>query len=310
MSVVVVILNWHSAGSTLECLEAVQSSVDIEPEVLIVDNGSSDGSAEELERAITELGDRRVHFLGRSENSGYAGGMNAGLEWASRREGNEYVLLLTPDAIVRPETISALVEALEGEPQAAVAGPVVVYREGPEPLIGAGGAIEPDRLQSYLHREVRGSEPYPVDWIDGCCMLLRRSAVEEIGGLDERYFLYYEETDLCSRLSRAGWQIILVPEVEVLHEKESAPPSYYYYYMSRNRYHFWVENHRASVFRVGLGLAADSLRLLGAWGLSLLLPGRLERRRDDGLRLVRQLRGGLRGTRDYLRGELGPLSAP
>lgn len=330
-SVLVAILNWHCVPATLECLAAVRGSRGVEVEVLVVDNGSTDGSAEELEGVLGGGADyatggrgagevwreaggtgaepaggavRAVHFLALPRNTGYAGGMNAALAWAAG-VGVEYVLLLTPDALVRPDTIARLVAALEAEPGAGVAGPVVVYREGAERLIGAGGSIDRRRVRAPLHRELRGDAPYAVDWIDGCCMLLRRETAAGVGGFDERYFLYFEETDLCARVGEAGWRVLLVPDAEVLHEKEGAPASYYYYYMNRNRYHFWRKNFGVHPARVALAIAGETSELAASWALSLLLPTRRHRRADDRQRLARQLRGVVAGTRDFGRGRLG-----
>lgn len=355
-SVLIAILNWHSAPATLECLAAVRRSRGVGVEVLVVDNGSTDGSAEVLSEVVGKWGAveggedasggvlgrlggisvggeadrddvvlggdggrgrpgdapggeeegaiRGVHFLGLPANTGYAGGMNAALRWAAGH-GAEYVLLLTPDALVGPDTIAKLLAALEGDRGAGVAGPVVVYREGPERLVGAGGAIDRGRVRADLHRSVRGDEPYGVDWIDGCCMLVRREVVEGVGGFDEGYFLYFEETDLCARVGAAGWRVLLVPDAEVLHEKDGAPASYYYYYMNRNRYYFWRKNFGVSPARVALSMAGETFELAASWGLSLLIPSRRQRRAGDGQRLLRQLRGGVAGARDFARGRMG-----
>lgn len=252
---------------------------------------------------------RGVRFLGLPHNTGYAGGMNAGLAHPAGG-GAKYVLLLTPDALVGPDTIAGLVAALEADPGAAVAGPVVVYRGGAERLVGAGGAIDPRRVRAPLHRSVRGEEPYPVDWIDGCCMLLRREAVAAVGGFDERYFLYFEETDLCARLGQAGWRVLLVPGAEVLHEKLGSPPPHYYFYMNRNRYLFWQKNFGVHPARVALSAAAETSRLAASWLLSLLLPSRTHRRADDRERLTLQLHGLTKGTLSFRRGDWGRPGAP
>ncbi len=318
--VLVAILNWHSAAATLECVAAVRRSRGVELEILVVDNGSTDGSAAELELALAagvDVGEvrdvedgaavRREHFLALPGNTGYAGGMNAALAFAAAETAADHTLLLTPDALVAPDTIAQLVAALHAEPVAGIAGPVVVYRAGPDRLIGAGGAIDRRRARAPLHRTIQGDEPYGVDWIDGCCMLVRRELAAAVGGFDERYFLYFEETDLCWRATRAGWRVLLVPGAEVAHEKVGAQASYYYYYMNRNRYLFWQKNFGVRPGRVALAIAGETGRLAASWALSLLLPGRRHRRSDDGQRLARQLRGMVAGSRDFRSGRFGAM---
>jgi GT2 family glycosyltransferase len=298
----VVILNWHSAEATLACVAALRRSRGVEVDVLVVDNGSTDGSADRLARA---LGSDALLTL--PDNRGYAGGMNAGFEAIGQRLESPYTLVLTPDALVEEWTIARLHEALERAPAAAVAGPVVVYRMGEGRLLGAGGGIDRRRARAPHYRTLQGSEPYAVDWVDGCCMLLRRDAAAAVGGFDERYFLYFEETDFCCRITRGGWQVLLVPGVEVLHEKDGVPGLYYYYYMNRNRYLFWQKNFGVRPGRVALAIAGETAGLVASWVLSLLVPGRRRRRGDDQRRLVRQLRGVLAGTRDFMGGRFGAM---
>jgi GT2 family glycosyltransferase len=140
-------------------------------------------------------------------------------------------------------------------------------------------------------------------------MLLRREAVGAVGGFDERYFLYFEETDLCVRMGEAGWRVLVEPGAAVAHEKVEAPASYYYYYMNRNRYLFWQKNFGVRPGRVALAIGVETGRLAASWALSLINPGRWHRRADDGQRLTRQLRGMVAGARDFRRGRFGAMPA-
>lgn len=296
----VYILNWNGGDAVAECIEAVQRSEGISPVVHVVDNASTDGSPD---RAAATLGDDRVIRTG--ANRGYAAGMNAALEHLAGEDG-EFALLLTHDVRIAPDALRRLFDVAHGDPQVGVVGPVVVYRERPRRLIGAGGYLKPRRLAAGAHREVLDPEPYAVDWLDGGCFLVRRRALESVGGFDEGYFLYWEDTDVGYRLGRAGWRIVVEPRAVALHEKYGVPGAYYFHYMVRNRYRFWRNNFGVGAVRVGALVAADTARigaaLIRAW---LLRDDNGEPPAERWVRLGRQLRGAVTGTLASLRGEEG-----
>lgn len=300
----VYILNWNGGDALPACIEAVQRSEGIAPVVYVVDNDSSDASPE---RAAAVLGPERVIRTG--ENRGYAAGMNAGLGHLAE-EGGELGLLLTHDVRVAPDTLRRLYDVAHGDPGIGLVGPVVVYRERPQRLVSAGGYLRVERLAAGHHRELLAPEPYPVDWLDGCCLLVRRQALESVGGFDEGYFLYFEDTDLGCRLGRAGWRVVVEPRAQVAHEKFGVPGDYYFHYMVRNRYRFWRNNFGIGKVRVGAAVAADTARI-GAGVIRALVS------RDGGgespgerlRRLRRQLRGAITGTLAALKGEEGRASA-
>jgi GT2 family glycosyltransferase len=280
-------------------------------EVLVVDNGSTDGSGERL---AAELGEDGVLRLG--DNFGYAGGMNAGLAALRERSDAPYLLVITPDALVEPEAVARLVGVLEGGElvggeregggRVGVVGPLVVFRQEPDPLLGAGGVIEPGRVRAPHLRVVRGPEPYAVDWIDGCCMLLRREVLDAVEGFDERYFLYFEETDFWWLVGRAGWKVVLEPGAVVHHDKTGiVPPPHYFYYLTRNRYLFWRKNFGVRTTRVAVALAVETAGLLAAYLRSVLVPSRRGERSERREFLARQLVGVREGTGYYLAGRVG-----
>lgn len=296
----VYILNWNSGDAVAACVEAVLRSDSVAPVVYVVDNASSDGSPE---RAGAILGPDRVIRTG--ENRGYAAGMNGALAHLAA-EGGELALLLTHDVRVAPDTLRRLFDVASSDPRVGAIGPVVVFRERPRRLISAGGYLDVPRLVTGHHREILASEPYPVDWLDGCCLLVRREAVASVGGFDEGYFLYFEDADLGCRLTRAGWRVVVEPRARVDHEKYGVPGAYYFHYMVRNRYRFWRNNFGIGATRVGAAVAVDTARIGAAMVRAAVL------RRDDGeppaerlRRLRRQLRGAITGTVAALRGETG-----
>lgn len=296
----VYILNWNGGDGLAACIETVLGSEGVAPVVHVVDNASSDGSPE---RAESILGPDRIIRTG--ENRGYAAGMNVALEHLADA-GGELALLLTQDARIAPDALRLLYDVASGDPQVGVVGPIVVFREKPRRLISAGGYLDVRRLVTGHHREILATEPYPVDWLDGCCLLVRREAVAAVGGFDEGYFLYFEDADLGCRLARAGWRVVVEPRARADHDKSAVPGAYYFHYMVRNRYRFWRNNYGVGVARVGAAVAWDTARIGAAMIRAVVM------RRDDGeppverlRRLRRQLRGAVTGTVAALRGETG-----
>jgi N-acetylglucosaminyl-diphospho-decaprenol L-rhamnosyltransferase len=219
----VVVVSYNTRDLLRECLRSVQDSALRPLEVFVVDNGSTDGSP-----AMVRAEFPGVDLAVPGRNLGFAGGNNV----AIRRCRGQFILLLNPDATVAADTIGRLCAALGRWPRAAAAGPRILNPDGS--LQSAGY-----RFPTLL-REIRQSKnvnraltlllgpdevpPPPtvegeVDWSDGACLMLRKAAVDEIGGLDERYFLFNEEVDWCFNARKAGWSIIVVPDAAVWHHR-------------------------------------------------------------------------------------------
>ncbi len=296
-----VVLTRNGDETATACVEAARASTGVAVDFVVVDNGSADGSADRLTH---RFGSERVLRL--SDNTGYVGGMNAGLRRWLDRGDCPYVLLLTHDTRVAPDAVRRMVAALEADAAIGLAGPLVFYHGDGDRLFSAGGRIEPRRRRIRHLQERMAAEPYGVDWIDGCCMLIRREVIEQIGALDERFFIYFEEVDLCCRATAAGWSIRVVPQARASQRKELLQAPYYSYYTSRNGYLFWRKNYGAGAPRVAVALAGQALRFTGWAVLSALAPGLPRSERGRRLRAVpEQLRGVALGTRDHLRSRYG-----
>lgn len=212
----------HQAGSEIlgRCLEALHRDASYPNfEIILVDNGSSDGSVEAARARFPEL---RVLRL--DENQGYAGGCNRGIEVAA----GEYLLLLNDDTEVESGWLKALVEAAEADPQVGACQPKIRSlrdRSRFEYSGAAGGLMDcygypfsRGRLMGHVEAD-RGQydDPAEVFWASGVCMLLRRSLLERTGLLDEAFFAYMEEIDLCWRIHLQGSRVIYVPHAVVYH---------------------------------------------------------------------------------------------
>lgn len=301
--VLAVVLNWRAYDETVGCAEAALASSDAAVRLLVVDGASPDGSGERL---AERFGAERVLRL--PENRGYAGGMNAGLERWLARDGPEYAVLLTQDARLAPTALARMVDAMERTPSAAIVGPVVRERGAAGRILSAGRVLEPRSARERHLPRPRSGTPYAVDGVDGCCMLLRRSAVRELGGFDPRYFMYFEETDLCQRARDRGWTVLVAPDAGARHSAGPlARPPYYYYYMARNRLLFWRENFGLGLVRAGSTTARATLGIAGSALKAAVLPRRRHEGRARLRQLGRQVRGALAGTRDHLRGRYGRM---
>lgn len=308
-AVLAIVLNWNHGAHTRRAVESLLASEGIALDVLIVDNGSEDGSPEEL---AGRFGEGRLLRLG--ENRGYTGGMNAGLEHWLAETGAPYGLVVTDDVTVAPDAVARMRSSMDAGPSPAgsdgmrrgAVGPVVRHRTDPGRIFSAGGIIERRRARTRQLRTVpEGDAPYPVEWIDGCCMLLRREAIEEVGLLDPRFFIYFEEVDLCCRLRAAGWEVAVDPRAVAHQEKDRVPTRYYAYYMTRNRFLFWRKNFGLGGARIGAMIAADTAGLVAWWLRSLLSPSLRTERSTRAAWVWSHLRWGTPAVWAHLRGRYG-----
>lgn len=293
-----VVLNYKQADAACRAAHELRSSEGVDVDVLVVDSNS--GSHDHA-RLNSCAGADRLLLL--PDNRGYAGGMNAGLQWWRAHGGSDAIMLVTPDARITADVASGLWYALHSSADIAASGPVILYRDGVDRKIGAGGYARDGRV--FQHHRVESEEPYDVDWIEGCCIMLRMEAFHAVGGFEESYFLYYEELDLCARLRHAGWRIQLVPSITVAHPKRlGEQPSHYYYYMTRNTYVYWKK------FFTGASAGLTVFRSAGRLGLIAaavtVIPWKWHQMRARWRDFARATRGAWSGTLDYLKGVSGP----
>jgi N-acetylglucosaminyl-diphospho-decaprenol L-rhamnosyltransferase len=227
----------YSPGPHLDRFLASLSHATQRPvSVLMADNGSTDGAPQAAVERYPG-----VRLFSTVANLGYGTAVNRGVAQFSAdgedgAAGAEWVLVANPDVQWGPGSIDALLEAAARWPRAAALGPLIREPDGSvypsarllPSLIRGGmhavvGPIWPNNPWSTAYRQQR-LEPSerPVGWLSGSCLLLRRKAFDQIGGFDERYFLYMEDTDLGDRFGKAGWQNVYVPSAEVLHHQGHA----------------------------------------------------------------------------------------
>jgi GT2 family glycosyltransferase len=213
--VLILIVNWNNYSDTKECLDSLAQLTSDNYQVMLVDNGSIDNSSQLLEEEFPE-----IQFVNLQENLGFAGGNNVGLEYALKEEF-PFTLLLNNDTIVQDgDFLAKLVQVLEEEPSVGAVGPTVEQTDGitqlsilPYPNIG-NSIINSLGLYHPNHKKRQF-----VDSIAGCCVLVRREAIEQAGLLDENYFMYGEETEWFFRIRKKGWKILFLPVDSILHKE-------------------------------------------------------------------------------------------
>ncbi|MEZ5416531.1 MAG: glycosyltransferase family 2 protein [Vicinamibacterales bacterium] len=222
-SVAIVIVSFNVRGDLARCLESLDGGTAPYPStVVVVDNRSTDGTLEWLRAARPD-----VMAIDAGGNLGFARANNLGI----RATSSDLVLLLNPDTVVPPGAVAALVGALLATPAAAAAGPRLVDAAG-RPELSFGPMIGPwaEFRQRRLVRAYEAGHPWavaavqrltseagPRDWVSGACLLVRRRDLEAVGLLDERYFMYTEDVDLCAALRAAGREVRFVPEATIAH---------------------------------------------------------------------------------------------
>jgi len=216
--VTVVVLTWNGLDDTLACLESLAAVGDPNLRVIVVDNGSQDGTVEVLRVQHPD-----VTVLPTGRNLGFAGGNNVGIEHALTANPDA-VLLLNNDTYVCATAINELVDVLRSHPDAAACSPVLPYAADPSRLWFAGAPYDPDSWRSARSsRYERGLTPLPdhpvvIDRAAGAAMLVRTQVLRELGGLADELFFLHEDVDWSLRARRAGWHILLAPRARIIHK--------------------------------------------------------------------------------------------
>ncbi len=228
MKLSIIILNYKSAGLVRQCIRGIfESAPKLTYEIIVVDNSSADGLLGWIKENYPQ-----VKGISLPDNKGYAAGNNVGIKKAI----GEYILVLNPDITILPGKIEKLVDFMEKHSKCGLAGPRLVNPNGQlqysaykfpsfwlpifrRTILGNIPALA-SWLKSYQMMEWDHKDSRPVDWLLGACLIVRRQAIKEVGLMDERFFLYVEDTDWCRRFWAKGWEVWYVAEVELVHYHE------------------------------------------------------------------------------------------
>ena len=300
MKLLVVIVNYKTAGLTVDCLRSLAPELPAVAggvRVVVTDNASGDGSVEAIQKAIDENNWTWATLMPLPRNGGFAYGNNRGIEPALQGDDKpQYVYLLNPDTIVQPGAAKALVDFLDQHADAGIAGGRAINPDGTvrnsafrfhTVLSELEGSIRlgvvTKLLRRYVVAEPPPDKPARVDWVSGASMMIRREVFEAIGLLDERYFMYFEETDFCLRAARAGFATWYVPQSRIIHLVGQSSGVTGTQRALRRRPKYWFES-RHLYFRRNYGalktLAADLL-WTGGFAVNNVLQKLRRRPRTD-----------------------------
>jgi GT2 family glycosyltransferase len=226
----IIILNFRTKNLLKECLRGIRMVKPALPyEVIVVDNASGDGSAEMVLADFPE-----VRLVRAERNLGYAGGNNLGMKAAV----GKYVMIINPDIFVAPGSFESLVAYMDAHPEVGVVGPQLLNPDGTvqqscyrfqTPLIPLYRRTILGKLPAgkravakYLMEDFDHKSEREVDWLLGGALLVRRSAIDQVGMLDESFFLYFDDTDWCRRFWEHGWKVVYVPGSQMVHFHQRA----------------------------------------------------------------------------------------
>ena len=277
----VVVVTYNSAATILACLRSIGTD-GVTAEIVVLDNASTDGTVDLIRREFPA-----VRLIASSSNAGFGCGCNRA--WRETRA--PYVLLLNPDAQLQPGAALALLEFARARPRAGLVGPRLLNPDGtlqhscfrfPNLRMVQTGLffdlpIDSPRNGRYPEADYEWARP--VEHLLGACLLVRRAAVEQIGLLDEGFFMYFEETDLCYRMQAAGWQNWYTPSATALHvgaHSTSRDPERMSAIFFQSQARFWRKHYP---WRQQVALKCLTILGLGVWS-ARTLRGLLCRRID------------------------------
>lgn len=297
MKVSIVVLNFNNYGDTKECLCSLGELSHEPHEIIVVDNGSNDGSLERLRRDFPSL-----TYIENSANLGYAGGNNIGILHALQH-GADAVWILNNDTVAHREALAKLVEAATKFQNAGLLGSLNVDYYSRDRVNFAGGKIikrtgSGRHIEKSLEEVSTLREPFKTDFVTGASMFARREMIIDTGLMDERYFLYLEDVDWALRARRTGWEVYLVPDSIIWHKITGTS--------GQNRPHIIYYACRNSLY-LSRKHFLPFLPLVFCWCIYAYVLAYLARFVIEGFDRGRlpYLYAGYRGITDFLRGRAG-----
>ncbi len=250
----VVIVNWNAKKYIDQCLRSILDSDCVEDmQIVVVDNGSTDGSVELISNKY-----KQITLICTNENLGFARGNNVGI----RQCHGDYLLLINSDVEVRPDTISTIIDYMEKHDEVGMVGPRIVGVDGRVQRSWMGfpslwnmfcRAVLLDTVfpqvklfNGFMRTYLQHDAITEVDIINGCFWAVRRKALDQVGFLDDGFFMYAEDMDWCKRFHAAGWKVVYFPRAEALHyggASSANAPVRFYVEMQKANHKYWCKHY-------------------------------------------------------------------
>lgn len=285
----IIIIHYGESDEVLKSLKSMDQEQWPLGDVLIVDNGPGESCAETIHSRYPDV---QVKYPG--TNLGFSGGCNAGLV-AGLAQDYEFFFIINNDVQMQESVVEKMEAAFDVDSLIGLAGPITFWDDGP---LFAGATVNWKRGRNRIHWEdwpYEGNEPYDVDVVSGCAFMFRREALEKMALFDDRYFLYWEDVDMCFRVREAGYRTVMVPKTRMFHALSATTglgSPLITYYDGRNRLVFFQTHAPDWLTRVRVIAHSSISRSLK--GLRRLLRGD----RAQGIAYIA-------GVLDYHRGKLG-----
>jgi GT2 family glycosyltransferase len=291
-SVAVIVINWNGYRHTEKCLQSLVMVRYPNFKIVVVDNASTGDDAKKIKTNFPE-----VKLIESKVNEGFTGGNNRGIEEALS-ENFDYIMLLNNDTEQVMNFLDKLVEFMQKTPEAVAAQPRIHYVHDKDKVWSLGGKYDVWLGLTSSLKKAKRNDPFEIDWLTGCCMLVRACVVKEVGQLDHNFFAYYEDVDWSFRMKRAGGRLYCVPEAVVYHVagasgkttekvKEGFVSPFIHYLNIRNQIYF-LRKHVDVMYLPSV--AIYQLLLLSAYILYFSAKGRFTK-----------LKAVIRGVRDGLK---------
>ena len=242
--IAVVICNYNGGKDIIECIKAVRASDFNDIDIIVVDNASTDGSPDEIKKTY----DTDVNIIRNSENLGGAGGFGRGMRFAIE-EGYHWIMTIDSDAFIFPNTVSILYSFICEDKEIGAVGAKIMKEDDPNIVFDYAKVIDFDQFHdfgkwNFLPESEETLENRDCDYVAATVALYRASAVEEVGGIDEGYFIYFDDIDLCYRLKLLGYRVVCHGTAKAKHKSSMAQKprnTFTRYYSSRNKYYFYAK---------------------------------------------------------------------
>ena len=240
----VIICNYNGGEDTVKCIEAVIHSKDIKCDIYVVDNASTDGSADRIGRQFG----KKVTILQNAENLGGSGGFGRGLRMAVE-EGYPYIMMLDNDAYVDRDTIKKLHRYLEENPGVGIVGAKIMMSDDPGRIMDYAKTID---FEAFIDRSKwcgkldseETQEPRECDFAAATAAMVRREVLLKCGGMDEAHFIYYDDIELGYRIKKSGYKVVSLGNAKAWHKSgmtRKTSNTFARYYLTRNRYRFFAK---------------------------------------------------------------------